>query len=125
MRGEVRGRDLGMPRRPCQGKAPLGISRHVRIGESQRREGPMGVGTRGIMQAIAAATMALGLAACSTSSSSAPPAGTAQSSPSFGQKVENMLLLGDANPPPAKTLEEQDKTKVFCPELAIQPGTAS
>ncbi|HVV95332.1 MAG TPA: hypothetical protein VHD15_18120 [Hyphomicrobiales bacterium] len=85
----------------------------------------MAVGMRSMMQAIAAAVVALALAACSTSSGSAPPAETAQSSPSFGQKVENLLLLGDTNPPPAKTAEEQDKTKVFCPELAIQPGTAS
>jgi hypothetical protein len=85
----------------------------------------MRVGKGGMMQAIAAAIVALGLAACSTSGSSAPPAATAQSAPSFGQKVENRLLLGDTNPPPAKSPAEQDKTKVFCPELAIQPGTAA
>jgi hypothetical protein len=83
----------------------------------------MAIGKGDIMKPIAAVIMTLALAACSTTPSTPPPSGAAAPAPSFGQKVANLLSSGTTNPTPEEVAEE--KMRVFCPEFAIQPGTAA
>lgn len=67
---------------------------------------------------------AFGLALSAAGCSSTPPApAAADSSPSFGQKLENLVLLGTTNPSPAPPREF--KTEVDCPVVELQPGTAA
>lgn len=80
----------------------------------------MGARNRHTATALAVAFgLALGTAACSEGPSG-PAAG---SSPSFGQKLENLVLLGTTNPAPA--LPRQFKAEVDCPVVELQPGTAA
>ena len=78
-----------------------------------------------MMRAIPAMILALGLAACSTAGDAPAPAAADGGAPSFGQKVTNLLLLGDANAGPAPAVGSDQKEQVFCPEIGVQPGTAA
>jgi hypothetical protein len=81
----------------------------------------MGARNRHAATALAAT---VGLALCTAACSSGPPsAATADTSPSFGQKLENLVLLGTTNPSPAPPREF--KADVDCPTVDLQPGTAA
>jgi hypothetical protein len=71
---------------------------------------------------FAALGLALGTAGCS--SPPPPPGSVAAATPSLGEKIQNLVLLGSTNPPPAPPASGP-KVEVSCPSVDILPGTGA
>jgi hypothetical protein len=79
-------------------------------------------GRTSVVAALAAVGLAMGLAGCSSGPSAG--AGSANASPSLGQKIQNLVLLGETNPPPIPPAQGP-KVEVSCPPVDIQAGTGA